>query len=658
MTLVPSGSAVDTYPGDPQLHGRIDDLRVVMEGDMGQVRERCRVYLNWYSPPFNTSLGTHDAWWQNGANQLLTAEDVDLTRSNFPISRAVVDIWTSLEAGAPPTARAEPMRIPAPPPSLNQFEALRMRQLYEALKQVSSVEADGRSAEIRRWWRLDQFGLKNYQAVKRKNLYGFSWVKVMPDKYERRPRSRVIKNPTVVYPLWSDKEPDEIEMILVAYQMSARLANAKYGLGLDFKGGKVVLGQDSGVYQDINDRYYDSSRTMVWVEELWWIDRAFNNGRETTSAVHCIERVAGKITDRQTYEGWRYVPYVPFINSDERDSYGWSDIASVIDINDEFNRRLSQQGDIIGMYSAPRFMLLNAIPGIDVEMPGKFELIPLSDQQRIEQVLTRIDTYPAQQHFTILTDLLHRVTGLPPIVWGLINNAQTSGRALTASWKATETRLSPKLMADEQSIRRWMNISLNYARLHGWGGGARLWQDRRGQPFDDIRLEFPPMEPRDFQEVTMNEITKRDAGLSTTPQAIRATGDEAPEDTYAAVLAERQDPLQHPDIAQSFQLYERSVLENAVMAAQIQQQQGQVPQNAPDALAQQQQVVAGQQAPPPAGPGAPSAVPGPPPEGGLPPAQPGQAQPVQTAPPDQQLSSGTLVRNGEVSNQLLSTSKF
>ena len=57
-----------------------------------------------------------------------------------------------------------------------------------------------------------------------------------------------------------------------------------------------------------------------------------------------------------------------------------------------------------------------------------------------------------------LIDMLHRVTGLPPIVWGLIANAQTSGRALSASWKATEARLVPKLMRNEASLRRKTDI--------------------------------------------------------------------------------------------------------------------------------------------------------------------------------------------------------
>jgi hypothetical protein len=150
-------------------------------------------------------------------------------------------------------------------------------------------------------------------------------------------------------------------------------------------------------------------------------------------------------------------------------------------------------------------------------------MIPLQDTQRIEQILARIDAYPGQVHFNFLMqELLPRVTGLPPIVWGLIANAQTSGRALTASWKATETRLAGKLMRNEQSLQRYLDICLDYARHYDWQGSRTVFRNLSGKDFDDFRWNFPAMEPRDYQEVTQDAIFRRDAGLTTAPCATRA----------------------------------------------------------------------------------------------------------------------------------------
>lgn len=642
-----------------RLHGAIDDLRSLLEGDAEKVRTRCQTYLNWYSPDYDERLGTHDAWLDPAS-----VEDVGLTRANFPIARAVVDIWSSLEAAKPPTGRAEPERLAPPVPSIDEVEAAQNREMYRLLRGIEGQRANLRSARLRSWMRRDNFPIKHFRAVRRKNLYGFSWQKVVPNGRVRAPISTILRNPATVFPVWSDRDPDDIEAILAVHEMAATKANALYDLGLKVQGG-VIVGTQDGKYRQLDETWSDSNRTMVWIEELWWVERDYTpDGNITSSNVHMATRVFDKIVDHQTYEGWKDVPYVFWENTDERGSTGWSDIASVIDINDEFNRRLSQEGDIIGNYSAPRFQLLNGLAGRSVEMPGPFELISLNDQERIEQILTRIDVYPTQQHFTILTDLLHRVSGLPPITWGLIANAQTSGRALTASWKATEARLAPKLMRNEQSLDRWLRMALNYARLYDWDGAKQLFQDSNGKDFDDFRWEFPPMEPRDFQEVTTNAITKRDAGGQTTLQMMREMGDEAAEDTLEEVLAEYQDIFLHPEKRQAYLLAQNADLQNQLLAIQL-EQQSQGPEQpaafsttaqavgagraaAVNAAAQGGALGNGEQALPPTMAGAPgnAGVQGPSALSEATPSAPGAT------------TTGTLMRNGNVSNQIMQTGQL
>ncbi len=282
------------------------------------------------------------------------------------------------------------------------------------------------------------------------------------------------------------------------------------------------------------------------------------------------------------------------------------------------------------MYSQPRFQLTGSVMGTDREMPDPFMMISLSDTERIEQIMTRIDVFPTNYHVDQLMDLLSRVSGLPPITWGLINNAQTSGRALSASWKSTETRLSPKLMENENSIRRWDAIAIDYLRLYDWDDARSLFTNADGSPFVDFTYDFPPMEPRDFQEVTMNAITKRDAGLIDSIQAARETGDDRAEDSIESVRAEWKDPVLHPDKVQSQKLLEQAELQNEMTRQQM----------------------AAPQAPPPGAPAAPGGPPGAE-AGGSPPGGPppgGGAAPV--------LTSGTLMRGGDVSNQLLQTQQL
>ena len=291
MTLSVAPVAPESSSELQRLHSRINDCRVAMESDMWRVREKAQVYLNWYSPEFDVNLGTHDAW-----REPVMAKDLGLTRGNYPISRAVVDIWTALEASQPPTLWAQPDRVAPAPPSMDQGEVLRNRLVSEAFKQVNAVKATYRATTIREQMRRDGYAYKAFLATRKKNLYGFSWQKVWPNRSEKRTVSHTLHNPTTVYPIWSSREPGELEMVLVAYQMNVNKANAMYGLGIDTKDGRLARGADSGRYRDVNDRWYDSTRTMVWVEEFWWREQMFDReGNITDSAVACVKRITDQI---------------------------------------------------------------------------------------------------------------------------------------------------------------------------------------------------------------------------------------------------------------------------------------------------------------------------------------------------------------------------
>jgi hypothetical protein len=642
---------------DQELSLLMDDARDSMEEAMTVVRDRCRTYLRWYSPPWDSYLGRHDAW----ETAIDANEDAGTTRNNFPIARAVVDIWTSLEAAKAPMARAEAEYVSPPLPVLNEGQRNIERAQYDIERTIEARRSEIRGVRFRDWLRRDDFALKHHRVVRRKNLYGFAWQMLLPDSRAKRPRSTVLRNPTTVFPIWDSHDPDELEAVLSVQQETAVRANAKYNLGLDLEDGRVrfTSGGDYGRYSEVEpSRYFDDSRKYVWVESLWWTDREYDaQGRVTKHRVFNAKRCMGRIVEKVREFPWYHLPFVYWENSDERDEFGWSDVAGVIDINDEFNRRLSEEGDILSMYAHPRFQLLGSISNRHVELPDGDEIVTLEDTERIEQILARIDVYPVQVHVQTLIDLLHRVTGLPPIVWGLIANAQTSGRALSASWKATEARLVPKLMRNEQSLRRYTDIAIDYGREYKWDGADRMFTSRSGDLFNDIRWAFPPMEPRDFQEVTMDAITRRDAGMTTTVKAMRDTGDENAEQTKEEVMVEFQDPIMHPDKAQALIMYQDAKLQMLERAkAMGAQEQGAAPAAASPATVAQSvgQARAGQGGPPTA---APPGV-----EGALPPTAPGAAanagQPSSAPPPDETLTAGTLVRGGEVSNQLLQTRRL
>ena len=200
MTDLP---ALTLANGGADLDMLIEDTRGAMEDAMASLRDRCRTYLNWYSPPWDSRIGRHDAW----ETAIDWNEDRGTTRNNFPISRAVVDIGTSLESARAPMARAEPEYVAPPLPVLDEFRAGRQREQYSIERTIEARRGEIRGMQFRDWLRRDDFALKHHRVVRRKNLYGFAWEFVVPDGRQRRPRSAVLRNPTTVFPIWSFPRP-------------------------------------------------------------------------------------------------------------------------------------------------------------------------------------------------------------------------------------------------------------------------------------------------------------------------------------------------------------------------------------------------------------------------------------------------------------------
>ncbi len=95
----------------------------------------------------------------------------------------------------------------------------------------------------------------------------------------------------------------------MAYKQDARLVNAKTASGRISRAARIVLGADSGYYREVNDRYDNTERMMLWVEEFWPIHREFDKDQhQTSSIVNCILRVGGRIVDQRSDQGWQHIP--------------------------------------------------------------------------------------------------------------------------------------------------------------------------------------------------------------------------------------------------------------------------------------------------------------------------------------------------------------
>ena len=638
------------------LTARIESLRIGFAGYNQKVLARNRAYLRAFSPDFEARIGEHDQWPDD-----FKQESQDHFRSSYNLTRAVVELWTSLEMSEFPALRWWEEFLPTPVPSTDPVENEIRQSTYRSAKLVARQMATIREQVLNGHIRRTDLARHAYKAVLRKNVYGHSWLKTVPDMRRRTFRVFSRIDPSTVFPAWSHSEDEKLDAILVATRRSAQSANAEYPGIIAMNSTGLTLSTLNGYYQPTPQVLTDADLAFVWMEDYWlvddeWEQEVSDDDLPVRSRVINVIRVAGKIARVTEYPGWRAVPYVRFENENERDHLGFSDVATMLPIQDSLNRFMSQQQDVIAGESRPKFKYRG---DSDRSITfGNEDIVSLDSDEDIEQIQIRLDVFPTQVHGQQLLEVLARSTGLPDTVWGRISAAQNSGRALATAWRSVAARMVPRTQRNAMSLKHLIGaLWVDWMELYGWDSAPDLYNGNR-----DFDLDFPNQEPRDFTEVTTDALNKLGAGLIDTISAMERTGERSPDEMIDRVRAEYMDAILHPDKSQGFLLLQRLKNQIAIEAqnAGIQAEQaaqamaqlrGTPPGGAPGAGTPDQQVgaanqartQAAQQAAPQLGPG----------QNGGPATQPGAAANPAAGSAAGKTQVGTLVQDGKTMNRIV-----
>lgn len=550
--------AIDT--SEQALSELIDSLRSDYLGYAAEVRQRNQEYLRTVSPPFDSRLGEHDQW-----RTPVKESDKDHVRSSFNETRAVVETWASLEAGELPTLRWLEDFLPVPAPSMDAAENAQREEVYRATKLVNRQTATVREQTLSWHLRRAKFERHWYRTIRKKNEFGHAWLRVLPVTDRQTFECKSSIDPSTVYPVWAIEGDRALDMVLVAYRKSARLAARQYPAA------KIAVDRNGAVAEDAflyiptaQPETIDLTRKYVWIEDLWLVDPEYQDteGEEpaTTAVINAI-RVNGKIVAVTPYPGWRTVPYFLAVNEDDRTPLGHSDAADMQPYQDSYNRTLSQQQDVIYGESRPKFKF-RSDSGRSINVQGE-EVVALEPDEDIEQITVALNAWPAQTHIAELRQSEGRVTGLPATIWGEITSAQNSGRALSTAWKATAVRMIPRNFSNEETLENVYNFMLDCMELYDWSSAPAIYRGNR-----DYELDFPNQEPRDPNEVTLDAINQLQAGIVDLQGAMELKGEKSPDEMLERVRADYMDAVLHPEKAQAYKMLARLDQQTAIEAQQ------------------------------------------------------------------------------------------
>jgi hypothetical protein len=543
--IVPDNTGLD-------LDLRIEALRTSWAGYQNGLRTRFRRYLDAFSPPFESRIngGEHDQW-----PDAFDQKDEGRTRSSFNLIRAGVELWTSLEASEFPTLRFGEEFIPTPAPDRNEEVQARRQETYRATKLVRRQVATMREQAILRHVRRSRLPRHWWTFTRKKNIYGRSWMRVLPDTARRTFQIKTAIDPATVFPVWQDADDRALDAILVATRRSARVCAAQWPGSVSLSKDGITAESD-GYYNPTRDRSSDKDRAWVWVEDYWMVDPDYvevgdYDGRpyRVESRVINATRVNERLVKVDVYPGWRRVPYFSLVNEDEREE-GFSDVGTMLPVQDGLNRMLSQQQDVIFAESRPRFKYRG---DADREIVlNADEVVSLDPDEDIDQIQVSLDVFPTQTHGQQLLAIFQRMTGLPAVVWGEIQAAQNSGRALSTAWRATAARMVPRINGASTTLDELTGFMLDTLELYDWDDARELFGGTR-----DFEWNFPNKEPRDFLEVIQGAINKLNAGLTDSIGAMEEMGVQSPDELLERIRSEYMDMVLHPDKGQAMLMLQR-----------------------------------------------------------------------------------------------------
>jgi hypothetical protein len=564
-------------PWERAIVSRVDARRVAMQGDQQQLRERYDEIMRWINPPWDPESRRIDP-----RPELATAARQGEPMLHVDLVSQVVERWTALEAGAPVIVRFRPQRVRPPIDTGDPARLEEARKRYEVERAAAQDQASQIEAQTVDWMEQNDFHRLMAWACWSKEAFGKGIVKTGWDPVAGMPTAELLENPSQVYYAWTNRYGRrQIAWAMVADFMDVTEANSRFGLDIpiDDITGTINYGSwfgqlDMSQELDYRPEQQQALNRMVWAEEYWELvrDRQYDG---QTEVLFCLV-IGGRVIEGPIFYPWRKVPFHILENSHILTYMHGKGVAeSMIPLNAAYDTMLDRQDQVIAFEAGPRYKGLNMAASSDeADLPDPFQLLPLREGEDIQQIETRVDFFPTQLHAEELRMARYNATGLTPIAWGMSPNAQTSGRALSAEWRAVELPLHMRLINIGPEIKGIVECWWDYAEEYNFELRTLTRQGLPGakdfaKPLRRFKILFEPLDIRDKSERVQEVLARLAAGALDMETCFEELGYENVDEMIAKLKAFFLDPVLSPLRYQQYLTLQQLELQIRAQAAEV-----------------------------------------------------------------------------------------
>ena len=517
-----------------RLIAEIRDRKTLLESEQERLRALFRRLDNLYYPETITEPGGADHW----PLEKKVDGRVHISVNNIP---TYVDVPASLESVTPVENYVSPSADKE-----EREQIARAERLYF------------------QWKDEDEFELKVHKGCVTKELYGFTFGRVMWDTRLKRPVSTVLEAPENLYVGWGNSDYSRIDWAIYCYGLSPLAVNEDYGLSVEatsYGSGKnqkfyplvrtgdhtdplgtlysnpTRIGRAHSEYEDMQVEVYD-----------YWYKKAIPTKRGKPPKIEIWNAifVGNAMVKNARHVEYEDIPYIPLPNTFiPRSPYGRPALYDLEQLFREKDERLTNAGQMIQSVVGGQMWQLTGpdapdeIPAGAIPRPN--EMVAPGPGNEIRAIQPFVPQFAIEDYLKRIDDELEAASGLNgPLLGRASNEVLGSSKALNALVGLYEARIRMR----RDLLYQW--------RKRMWTMAAKVWEakdsDIKTIIAGNYRLDIKPPEltKRDELENAQRALNLVQNRIWTMERAMDATGVEDPTDEKSVIREEQTDPALNP----------------------------------------------------------------------------------------------------------------
>jgi len=351
-----------------------------------------------------------------------------------------------------------------------------------------------------------------WQASKNASLYGDGVLEVQYSEVERRIVIEALL-PEYFHCIWDISNMQRLEEVIIAYPIDRVIALEKYGVA----GNEEFLG-----YQVINPNYlpgigilwkrWTHASCQVWVDEMCVLNRPNPY----------IPAWKGNI-----FPG--LIPFIHVPNMQAGAEYfGYGDAEAILLLQDEYNRRMADAGDVVNVHAHPIITLKN-FSGDQNDLPvgpdAVWDLGREGEAKRLEGAGPGPDT---MAYVAEVKKAMHETAAMPESAFGTKSGGQShsSGIALTMAMMPVVERAREKRIGWQEAIKELVKMTFYLLAVRDPALLEAQGLDYARILLYDIEPVFADVLPKDELQVVNEAVATYANGLRSLERSLEHLGEE------------------------------------------------------------------------------------------------------------------------------------